>query len=61
LLQRRDDLRFRVPAFRHLSFPFPSSEILYGFGRTQGSRSLELSLYHSLGKLPEPECTHDFF
>jgi transposase len=30
----------------------------YGF-RTY--RVLELSLYHSLGKLPEPECTHDFF
>jgi hypothetical protein len=23
--------------------------------------SLELALYHSLGKLPEPESTHDFF
>ena len=22
---------------------------------------LELALYHSLGKLPEPESTHDFF
>jgi transposase len=30
----------------------------YGF-RTY--RVLELSRYHSLGKLPEPECTHDFF
>ena len=30
----------------------------YGF-RT--FRCLELSLYHSLGKLPEPESTHDFF
>ena len=30
----------------------------YGF-RTY--RVLELALYHSLGKLPEPECTHDFF
>ena len=30
----------------------------YGF-RTY--RALELALYHSLGKLPEPECTHDFF
>jgi transposase len=30
----------------------------YGF-RTY--RVLELSLYHSLGKLPEPESTHDFF
>ena len=30
----------------------------YGF-RT--FRSLELALYHSLGKLPEPECTHEFF
>ena len=24
-------------------------------------RILELALYHSLGKLPEPELTHDFF
>src|SRR5262250_2247941 len=30
----------------------------YGF-RT--FRCLELPLYHSLGKLPEPESTHDFF
>ena len=30
----------------------------YGF-RT--FRVLELALYHSLGKLPEPECTHEFF
>jgi len=30
----------------------------YGF-RT--FRALELALYHSLGKLPEPECAHDFF
>jgi transposase len=30
----------------------------YGF-RTY--RVLELALYHSLGKLPEPEFTHDFF
>jgi transposase len=30
----------------------------YGF-RT--CRVLELALYHSLGKLPEPESTHDFF
>jgi transposase len=30
----------------------------YGF-RT--FRALELALYHSLGKLPEPELTHDFF
>jgi transposase len=30
----------------------------YGF-RTY--RVLELALYHSLGKLPEPEITHDFF
>jgi hypothetical protein len=22
---------------------------------------LELALYHSLGKLPEPECAHEFF
>jgi hypothetical protein len=29
----------------------------YGF-RT--FRTLELALYHSLGKLPEPESTHDF-
>ena len=30
----------------------------YGF-RTY--RVLELALYHSLGKLPEPESTHEFF
>ena len=24
-------------------------------------RVLELALYHSLGKLPEPDSTHDFF
>jgi transposase len=30
----------------------------YGF-RT--FRTLELALYHSLGKLPEPECAHEFF
>jgi transposase len=30
----------------------------YGF-RTY--RVLELALYHSLGKLPEPESTHDLF
>jgi transposase len=30
----------------------------YGF-RT--FRCLELALYHSLRKLPEPESTHDFF
>ena len=30
----------------------------YGF-RTY--RVLELALYHSLGKIPEPESTHDFF
>ena len=30
----------------------------YGF-RTY--RVLELALYHSLGKLPEPELTHEFF
>jgi transposase len=30
----------------------------YGF-RT--FRILELVLYHSLGKLPEPELTHEFF
>jgi transposase len=31
---------------------------LYGF-RTY--RVLELALYHSLGELPKPESTHDFF
>jgi len=30
----------------------------YGF-RTY--RALELALYQTLGKLPEPESTHDFF
>jgi hypothetical protein len=31
---------------------------LAGFG---AFRILELALYHSLGKLPEPELTHGFF
>ena len=30
----------------------------YGF---ESSLILELALYHSLGKLPEPELTHEFF
>ena len=30
----------------------------YGF---RAYRVLELAPYHSLGKLPEPESTHDFF
>jgi transposase len=30
----------------------------YGF---RSFRILELALYHSLGKLPEPELTHEFF
>jgi hypothetical protein len=40
------------------------------YSLTEGARSpfhaepthcLELALYHSLGKLPEPESTHEFF
>jgi hypothetical protein len=30
----------------------------YGF---RSFRILELALYHALGKLPEPELTHEFF
>lgn len=30
----------------------------YGFSTY---RVLELALYHSVGKLPEPDSTHDFF
>jgi transposase len=29
--------------------------------RLRTYRVLELALYHSLGKLPEPKSTHDFF
>jgi hypothetical protein len=29
--------------------------------RLRTFRVLELYLYHALGKLPEPESTHDFF
>jgi hypothetical protein len=29
--------------------------------RRMARRVLELAVYHSLGKLPEPESTHDFF
>jgi transposase len=28
--------------------------------RSYGFRALELALYHSLGKLPEPTLTHEF-
>jgi hypothetical protein len=30
-------------------------------GLSMSAPVLELALYHSLGKLPEPESTHDFF
>jgi len=30
-------------------------------GKLTSSGVLELALYHSLGKLPEPASTHDFF
>ena len=33
----------------------------YGFRTFRTFRILELALYHSLGKLPEPELTHEFF
>jgi transposase len=29
----------------------------YGF---KSQKTLEIALYHQLGKLPEPECTHKF-
>ena len=29
--------------------------------KSYGFRTLEVALYHSLGKLPEPESTHDVF
>ena len=38
--------------------PDPGMRKSYGF-RT--FRVTELALYHSLGKLPEPELTHRFF
>jgi peroxiredoxin len=41
-----------------LSLPFP---ILCDTERFRTYRVLELALFHSLGKLPEPESTHDFF
>jgi len=39
LFQRPDHLRFRVPAFRHAYFPFPSSEIILSFIPKEGSMS----------------------
>jgi hypothetical protein len=38
--------------------PTARGVLLYSEFRTY--RVLELALYHSLGKLPEPESTHDF-
>jgi len=34
-------------------------ELILNYFRT--FRCLELAPYHSLGKLPEPESTHEFF
>ena len=52
--------RCHQPASGYDQFPERRFEFipLWGF-RTY--RVLELALYHSLGKLPEPESTHDFF
>jgi len=45
---------------RFLTGPDPCVDLRKSYGlRTY--RVLELALYHSLGKLPEPESTHEFF
>jgi len=38
-----------------------SSGVVKGLNGFRTFRVSELALYHSLGKLPEPESTHDFF
>jgi hypothetical protein len=46
------------------SFPAVWSRAKVTMRRSYGFRTfriLELALYHSLGKLPEPELTHEFF
>ena len=42
----------------------PVENKLHHYRRSYGFRTfriLEPAFYHSLGKLPEPELTHDFF
>jgi hypothetical protein len=57
-----------VPTRRTSKWPYDRAK---GFGRSLLALALaggfltypvlELALYHSLGKLPEPELTHGFF
>jgi hypothetical protein len=51
----QDPLRNAVPA------TIPGYTLWSWMGRRSRARILELALYHSLGKLPEPELTYEFF
>jgi hypothetical protein len=50
--------------YPHRPIPPDQSRRVYDSAALGGFRTyrvLELALYHSLGKLPEPVSTHDFF
>jgi hypothetical protein len=54
----------RIKDGRHVGLDFYDLLIEVTMRKSYGFRTfrcLELALYHSLGKLPEPESTHDFF
>jgi hypothetical protein len=53
----RDEQRFRLRELLRYKAKVTTRKS-YGF-RTY--RVLELALYHSVGKLPEPKSTHDLF
>jgi hypothetical protein len=50
-----------APFVQHNLEEVNSAAIQVGKQILRTFRCLELALYHSLGKLPEPESTHDFF
>jgi hypothetical protein len=53
----RKGVSFPCRVFKIMKTPRPLQQALI----FAGLDVLELALYHSLGKLPEPEPTHDFF
>jgi len=57
-------LNIRIGRFRPISraaFTAPAAPAVLQRAPLRTFHVLELALYHSLGKLPEPESTHDFF
>ena len=52
--------RFRGFVYQHAYFSADKKSIEVAVRPRKGSAAV-CSRYHSLGKLPEPESTHDFF